>query len=106
MRAKPVRHHEAVEPPVDTQDLVQQLAVVGRVLTIQFVVATHHAPRARINHRCLKRAQVELTQRCFIHLGINRHTIHFGVVGRKMLHRHRNFLRLHTAHNCRGELCC
>ena len=55
MRTEPVRHHEAVEPPVDTQDLVQQLAVVGRVLTIQFVVATHHAPRARINHRCLKR---------------------------------------------------
>jgi len=102
--AEPVRDDEPIEAPVITQNVTQQLDVVGCICAVEFVVATHHAPGASVEHRCLERPQVKLTQGGVVNLRIHRHAFDLGVVSGEVLHGDRHVVRLHSTHDGCREL--
>ena len=71
----PVRDDEAIELPLVTEDIFQQITVFASVNPVNFVVRGHNHPGFRLFYRKFKGAEVNLVEGTKIHDRIVDHAI-------------------------------
>ncbi len=101
--AAPVGHHQAVEAPLDPQDLTDQVLVVGRELPVHLVVRGHQGGRVGGPDHDLEAAQVELAQGPLVDDRVDHHPCGLLVVGRVVLRAGGHALGLDAAHEGGGQ---
>ncbi len=92
--AAPVGDDEAVVAPVVAQDLGEQPGVLAGVHAVDAVVGRHDGRRLGLDDDALERRQVDLAQRPRVDVGADLHPVGLLVVGREVLHRRADALRL------------
>ena len=73
------------------------------MFAVELVVGAHDAPGIGLLDRPLEGPQVQLAQRAFVDLGVDRHALDLGVVGDEVLHRDGDIVGLHARDVRDGE---
>ena len=92
----PVRHHNALIPPLIPEDLVEQMMVLAAERSLHLVVSAHDGPRLRLFHRRLESCQIDLPQRSLIDYGIHAHAVSLLIIHGEMLQAGTHTHTLHT----------
>ena len=103
VHGSPVRDHEAVEAPVVAQHAGEQPRVLRGPDPVELVVRAHDGPGCRVLHDPLESAQVDLAQRARVHIRARAHAVELLVVGREVLERGADALRLDATDRCGAE---
>ena len=100
----PVGHDDPVEAPLVAQDLREQLVVLAAERAVDAVVGAHHRPRRAGRDRALPAREVELAQGALVDQRVDAVAAVLLVVGREVLERGGDALRLHAADPRAGHL--
>ena len=96
VRAEPVRHDDAVEPPLVPQDPPDQVGLLAAVDAVDLVVGGHHGPHAGLPYGCFEGEEVDLAQGTLGDLGADRHPLVLLVVAGVVLDAAPDAARLHA----------
>ena len=96
-RREPVRHHDAVEPPLAHEEVALE-RVLGHRGAVDAVVGRHDRPHAGLPHDRLERREVDLAQRALADADVHGHPLGLRVVPDEVLDRGADAALLHAAH--------
>ena len=94
----PVRHEDAFEAPLFTQNPDGQIPIFGHVLSVHEVVARHHSADLGIFDRLAERREINFMQRPLVDVRRYMVPVVFLIVAAEMFDRSHNTLALHTSY--------
>ncbi|OPZ47746.1 MAG: hypothetical protein BWY95_01289 [Bacteroidetes bacterium ADurb.BinA104] len=80
----PIRYGEPLETPLLTQDLIEQMLILGTIVAVDLVICRHHHHCTALLHCRLERFEVELTHGTLIGYHIDNAAVGLLIIQREM----------------------
>lgn len=102
----PVADDDALEAPFDAEHIREHALVVGKVGAGKTVVGAHDGRGLFCFDDVLERGKVYLSERAFVHDGVDAHAEMFLIVGAEMFEGYADAVFLNAVHPCRTHSAC
>ena len=103
VRAAPVGNGEALEAPLAAENLVEQVLILGAVVSVHLIIGRHHAHGAAFDDGTFEGLEVDLTQGAFVQLGVHAAAVGLLVVHGEVLDTYGGTFILHTLGVLQGQ---
>ena len=100
---EPVRHDQSLKTPLLTQDVEQELRLLGQPAAVEPVVRGHDGQSPALANGHLEREEVQLAERPLVNDRVDGAALEFGVIAHEVLDRGKDAVRLDPPHVAGGQ---